>query len=56
MSVDVFRENCCAGKTVFVAGGSSGINLGVARRFAELGARVALISRSSERIEAAATP
>lgn len=42
------------GKTAFVAGGSSGINLGVARGLAEAGARVALISRSQERIEAAA--
>jgi NAD(P)-dependent dehydrogenase (short-subunit alcohol dehydrogenase family) len=42
------------GKTAFVAGGSSGINLGVALGFAEAGARLVLISRSSERIEAAA--
>lgn len=42
------------GKVAFVAGGSSGINLGVAHGFAEAGAKVALISRSLERIEAAA--
>jgi len=42
------------GKVAFVAGGSSGINLGVALGFAEAGAKVALISRSSEKIEAAA--
>jgi NAD(P)-dependent dehydrogenase (short-subunit alcohol dehydrogenase family) len=52
--VDIFKEDCCAGKTVFVAGGSSGINLGIAQRFAELGAQVALISRSQERVSAAA--
>ena len=40
--------------TVFVAGGSSGINLGIAERFAQLGANVALISRSEDRISAAA--
>jgi len=43
-----------AGKTLFVAGGSSGINLGIARKFALEGANVALISRSPEKIEAAA--
>ncbi len=43
-----------AGKVVFVAGGSSGINLGIGRRFAELGATVALISRTTAKVEAAA--
>lgn len=42
-----------AGKHVFVAGGSSGINLGVAHRFAEQGAKVAICSRSADRIEGA---
>ena len=42
------------GKVAFIAGGSSGINLGVAHGFAAAGARLALISRSPERIEAAA--
>lgn len=51
---DLFRPDAFVGKTVFVAGGSSGINLGIAHRFAEMGARVALISRSEERIAAAA--
>ncbi|MFC6329342.1 SDR family NAD(P)-dependent oxidoreductase, partial [Alloalcanivorax gelatiniphagus] len=39
--------------SVFVAGGSSGINLGIARAFAERGARVFLISRDPERVAAA---
>ena len=43
-----------AGKVAFVAGGSSGINLGIAKRFAAAGAKVAIISRSAEKIEAAA--
>ncbi|GAP37218.1 SDR family oxidoreductase [Piscinibacter sakaiensis] len=38
---------------VFVAGGSSGINLGIAEAFAARGARVAIASRSQERIDAA---
>jgi NAD(P)-dependent dehydrogenase (short-subunit alcohol dehydrogenase family) len=38
------------GKTVFVAGGSSGINLGIADGFAAAGASVAIASRSAERV------
>jgi NAD(P)-dependent dehydrogenase (short-subunit alcohol dehydrogenase family) len=40
-------------RTVFVAGGTSGINLGIAEAFAEAGARLAVISRSHERVERA---
>ncbi len=40
-------------KAVFVAGGTSGINLGIARAFADAGARVAVLSRSQEKVEAA---
>ena len=36
---------------VFVAGGTNGINLGIAEAFAEAGARLAVISRSRERVE-----
>ena len=43
-----------AGKVAFVAGASSGINLGIAKRYAAAGAKVAIISRSPEKIEAAA--
>jgi NAD(P)-dependent dehydrogenase (short-subunit alcohol dehydrogenase family) len=42
------------GKIAFVAGGSGGINLAVAEGFAEAGAKVAVISRSLERITTAA--
>lgn len=38
---------------VFIAGGSSGINLGIAHRFAEFGAKVSICSRSAERVEGA---
>jgi NAD(P)-dependent dehydrogenase (short-subunit alcohol dehydrogenase family) len=41
------------GRTVFVAGGTSGINLGLAEAFAEAGAKLAVMSRSQERVEAA---
>ena len=41
------------GKIVFVAGGSSGINLGIADAFAAAGASVAILSRSQAKIDAA---
>jgi NAD(P)-dependent dehydrogenase (short-subunit alcohol dehydrogenase family) len=42
-----------AGQAVFVAGGTSGINLGIALGFARAGARVAVMSRNPEKVEAA---
>lgn len=42
-----------SGKTVFVAGGTSGINLGIAEAFARAGARVAVMSRNPEKVAAA---
>jgi hypothetical protein len=50
---DAFREGALAGKAVFIAGGSSGINLGIAERFADLGAKLAILSRSQDKIDAA---
>ena len=52
MSV-ALRESVLAGKTAFIAGGSSGINLSIAHGFAQAGARVAIISRSQQKIDAA---
>lgn len=49
-----FRDKLLAGKTAFVAGASSGINLQIAMRLAEAGAAVTVLSRSPDRIEAAA--
>jgi NAD(P)-dependent dehydrogenase (short-subunit alcohol dehydrogenase family) len=43
------------GKSVFVAGGTSGINLGIAEDFARAGARVAVMSRSQEKVDATVT-
>ena len=37
-------------QSVFVAGGSSGINLGIATAFVQAGAKVAIASRSAERV------
>lgn len=42
-----------ADQHVFVAGGSSGINLGIAKGFAAAGAHVGILSRSQEKIDAA---
>ncbi len=49
-----FRDDLFAGRVAFVAGGTSGINLGIAKRFVELGARVALIGRNHEKGQQAA--
>jgi NAD(P)-dependent dehydrogenase (short-subunit alcohol dehydrogenase family) len=43
-----------SGKQVVVFGGSSGVGLGVARAVLERGAHVAIVSRSSRKLEAAA--
>jgi NAD(P)-dependent dehydrogenase (short-subunit alcohol dehydrogenase family) len=42
-----------AGRHVFVAGGTSGINLAIAEAFARRGANLAVLSRSPERVAAA---
>lgn len=42
-----------SGKQVFVFGGTSGINLGIARNFAATGANVAVASRSRGKVDAA---
>ncbi|MFM8499723.1 MAG: short-chain dehydrogenase, partial [Chakrabartia sp.] len=39
--MQTFRDDLLAGKVAFVAGGTSGINLGIAKRYAQLGAKVA---------------
>lgn len=47
---DLFKS-----KTVFVTGGGSGINLGVAKNFAALGAQVAICGRNQAKLDGAAT-
>jgi NAD(P)-dependent dehydrogenase (short-subunit alcohol dehydrogenase family) len=54
MIENYFPREMFRGKTVFVTGGGSGINLGVARNFAALGAHIAMCGRSQERLDGAA--
>src|SRR5262245_29385493 len=51
---EYFPNDAYRGKTVFVTGGGSGINLGIAKNFAALGANVAICGRSQEKLDAAA--
>ncbi|MBX7256823.1 MAG: SDR family oxidoreductase [Candidatus Hydrogenedentes bacterium] len=48
-SKDLFR-----GKTVFVTGGGSGINLGIAKCFAALGASIGICGRNQDKLDRAA--
>jgi NAD(P)-dependent dehydrogenase (short-subunit alcohol dehydrogenase family) len=54
MTQSPFRDDILAGKTAFIAGGTSGINLGIAKRFADLGAKVAVLGRNPEKAAGAA--
>lgn len=49
-----FSKDLFKGKTVFVTGGGSGINLGIAKNFAALGANLAICGRTQEKLDAAA--
>jgi NAD(P)-dependent dehydrogenase (short-subunit alcohol dehydrogenase family) len=49
-----FAKDLYKDKTVFVTGGGSGINLGVAKNFAALGANIAICGRTQEKLDVAA--
>jgi NAD(P)-dependent dehydrogenase (short-subunit alcohol dehydrogenase family) len=50
----VFRDHLLQGKLAFITGGGTGINLRIAERFAEHGARLALMGRTQEKLDRAA--
>ncbi len=49
----IFQPGLLKGQTAFITGGSSGINFGIARRYAEHGANVAILARNPEKLERA---
>jgi NAD(P)-dependent dehydrogenase (short-subunit alcohol dehydrogenase family) len=50
---EVFGQKILEGKSAVITGGGSGINLAIAKRFAQQGAKVALIGRTKEKLDAA---
>ena len=53
--MSAFKDGLLNGKVAFIAGGTSGINLGIAKRMAELGAKVAVAGRDPEKAQRAAS-
>jgi peroxisomal 2,4-dienoyl-CoA reductase len=52
MSNSIFADNILEGKVAFVTGGGTGLTGGIARAFAEHGARLAITSRKEENLAA----
>ena len=52
----IFRDGLLRGKTAFITGGGSGIGQRIAERFAEHAAKVMLLGRKQDKLDAAAAP
>jgi NAD(P)-dependent dehydrogenase (short-subunit alcohol dehydrogenase family) len=52
---ETFSKGLLDGKVAFITGGGSGINLGIATRFHEQGAKVALVGRTQKKLDNAAS-
>jgi NAD(P)-dependent dehydrogenase (short-subunit alcohol dehydrogenase family) len=52
--MSIFKSDLLAGKTALITGGGSGLGLTMARKYLELGARVAIVGRNQERLDEAA--
>lgn len=50
----MLRDDALSGRTALITGGASGLGLAMARRFAALGCRIAIVGRSAERLAKAA--
>ena len=50
---DIFKPGLFKGKTMFLTGGSSGINLGIAEKYGQLGANVVIMARNPDKIDKA---
>src|SRR2546423_3223950 len=51
---ELFKDGTLAGKVAYVAGGSRGMNLGIAKRYAAHGANVVVVARTADQVAAAA--
>lgn len=51
MAAAVFQPNLLKGQTALITGGGSGINRGIAHRFAEHGANVVIVGRTQEKLD-----
>jgi len=54
-SQQIFQPHLLQGQTAVISGGSSGINLAIAKLFAEHDANVVIIARNQEKLDAAVT-